>query len=131
MRQTRGQFVYPAALPGGWQVEEKWRQVVQSRKVWAGLIGLGCVTPVRADEFRIRLPEGGEETVVARLVGSGQGAMALELDAPLALVQALDSVQAPGGGVQLRMLERDRAARSLSCVTLTVSKAGRVSERRQ
>lgn len=29
------------ALPAGWQVEEKWRQVVRSRKVWAGLIGLG------------------------------------------------------------------------------------------
>lgn len=58
-------------------------------------------------------------------------AMALELDAPLALVQALESVQAPGGGVALRMLERDRAARSLSAVTLTVSRAGRVTERRQ
>ena len=34
--------MYPAALPGGWQVEEKWRQVVQSRKVWAGLIGLAA-----------------------------------------------------------------------------------------
>ena len=46
---------------------------------WAGLIGLGCVPTLWADEFRIRLPEGREETVVARLVGSGQGAMALEL----------------------------------------------------
>jgi hypothetical protein len=33
--------VCPAALPVGWRVEEKWRQVVRSRKVWAGLIGLG------------------------------------------------------------------------------------------
>ena len=44
------------------------------------LIGLfaGSV-PLQADEFRVRLPEGGEETIEARLVGSGQGALVLEL----------------------------------------------------
>ena len=34
---------------------------------------------LKADEFRVRLPEGGEETIEARLVGSGQGALVLEL----------------------------------------------------
>lgn len=58
-------------------------------------------------------------------------AMAVELDAPAGLVQALDSIQRPGGGVELRMLERDRSARTLAAVTLTVSRAGRVTERRQ
>jgi hypothetical protein len=47
--------------------------------LWAGLTWLGGVPTLWADEFRIRLPEGGEETVAARLVGSGQGAMVLEL----------------------------------------------------
>lgn len=47
--------------------------------LWVGLAWLGCVPTLWADEFRIRLPEGGEETIVARLVGSGQGALVLEL----------------------------------------------------
>ncbi len=31
---------YATALAAPWRVEDKWRQVVRSRKVWAGLIGL-------------------------------------------------------------------------------------------
>ena len=46
---------------------------------WALLGLLPGVLRVHADEFRIRLPQGGEETLEARLVGSGQGALVLEL----------------------------------------------------
>lgn len=36
--------------------------------------------PLPADHFRLRTPQGGEEQVEARLAGTGQGAMALELE---------------------------------------------------
>jgi hypothetical protein len=58
-------------------------------------------------------------------------AMAVELDVPRDLVAGLDSVDLAGGGVRLAMLERDRPARTLERVTLTVSAAGIAREQRQ
>lgn len=55
-------------------------------------------------------------------------AMAIELDAPLAAVEALQSVELPGGGAELHLIERDRHARTVSAVRLQVSAAGKVRE---
>jgi len=59
------------------------RSALGRRRRWLpGLLLLLLMTPaspVAADEFRVRSPGGGEETLVARLVGSGQGALVLEL----------------------------------------------------
>lgn len=56
--------------------------------------------------------------------------MAIELGVPPELLAELDSIERPGGGAELRMLERDRQARSVEWVRLTVSAAGKVTERR-
>jgi hypothetical protein len=48
--------------------------------LFCGLVWLlAGILPAHADEFRVRLPDGGAETLAARLVGSGQGTLVLEL----------------------------------------------------
>lgn len=56
--------------------------------------------------------------------------MAAELDAPRELVAELAAVELPTGGMRLSLVERDRQARTLETVTLTVSRGGKTTERR-
>lgn len=57
-------------------------------------------------------------------------AIARRLDVPQSVVNGLEAVALPAGGVRLGMLERDRYTRQVHRVTLTVDRRGRVSEAR-
>jgi hypothetical protein len=60
-----------------------------------------------------------------------RAAMAAALDCHVDLIEPLGSVERPEGGARIEMLERDRHRRTLEAVTLTVSRGGRTTEKRQ
>jgi hypothetical protein len=58
-------------------------------------------------------------------------AMAAALDCDVDLIRPLGSVERQQGGAVIEMLERDRHRRTLEAVTLTVSRGGKTTEKRQ
>jgi hypothetical protein len=67
----------------------------------------------------------------ALVYAADRTAMAAALDCHVDLLADLGSVERASGGAVIEMLERDRHRRTLEAVTLTVSRGGRTTEKRQ